>query len=221
MQTPHSFLPDTDLTETQRYVTIQTYDRFASIYAQKWEWNPKTIREIKKYNIMPFCKYAKKGGNVLIVGSFCGRDYHFLTNNGYACVGVEPSFGLLIEALRRVPNGLFLHRNLQLLPFMPESFDAVYADALTSIPKKKMKETIKDFTIFLRKKGILYLSLKLGKTDVILMDDLGGKRYFTLFTEKEIRNIISSCDLTILWSATSDHTDPTLPQWFSLIAKKT
>lgn len=216
----HKFLPDKDLSDTQIYVTMQTYDRFAKDYAEKWEWNPVTIREVKKYNIKPFSRYAKKGGSVLIVGCRSGRDYFLLTKAGFSCLGIDSSYGLLCEAVERVPGGLFTHLNLRPLPFMPESFDAIYADALTIIPKREMRDVLKDFRIFLKPGGILYLSLKLGKGNVLVMEDLGGRRYLTLFRKKEILEMIEAVGFDLVWSEESDHTDPSLPKWFSLVAKK-
>lgn len=219
-KTPHKILIDKDLSETQIYATIQTYDRFAKEYADKWEWNPLTIKEIQKYNIKPFLKHAKKNGKVLIVGCQTGRDYSLLTKAGFSCVGVEFSYGLLSEALRRVPKGIFIHSFPQSLPFMPASFDAVYADALTIIPKRYMKDTLRDFRIFLKKQGILYLSLKLGDANVLVIEDLGGKRYFTLYRKEEVLQLIRMAGFDLAWSCESDNTDPTLPKWFSLIAIK-
>lgn len=218
--TPHTFLKDSDLSEAQIYLTIQTYNRFAKEYAEKWEWNPKTIQEIKKYNIEPFAKHVKKGGNVLILGVKTGRDYDLLSKKGYLCIGVDRSQGLLKEALRRVPNGLFLCLDYRSLPFMPESFDAVYADGLTQIPKKNIKETLKDLSLFLKPKGTLYLSLKLGENNVLSTEDLGDKRYFTLFRKKDILKLVVGAGFSITWAEESTHTDPSLPKWFSLIARK-
>lgn len=218
--TPHVFLPDEDLSETQIYVTIQTYDRFASEYAKKWEWNAKTIAEIKKYNIAPFVRYAKPGGNVLIVECQSGRDYKLLTEAGFSCLGVSFSYGLLTEATKRIPAGLFVHLNIRPLPFMPESFDAIYADALTSVPKRHMRDTLKDFRIFLRHHGVLYLSLKLGTSHVMVMEDLGGKRYVTLYQKREITDMVQGAGFRSLWSEESPNTDPSLPLWFSLVAEK-
>jgi len=219
-KTPHKLLSDKDLSQTQIYITMQTYNRFAKQYADKWEWNSKTIKEIEKYNIKPFIKHARKNGNVLIVGCQSGRDYSLLTKKGFSCIGIGFAYGLLVEAVKRVPNGLFLHSNLQSLPFIPESFDAVYADALTYVPKKNIREILKDFHIFLKPNGILYLSLKLGKHNVYVTEDIGEKRYMTLYQKKEILNLIKATGFKIVWSETSTHTDPFLPKWFSLIAKK-
>lgn len=216
----HRYLPDDDLSETQIYVTMQTFDRFAKEYADKWEWNPRTIREVKKYNIAPFTKYAKKKGSVLIVGCQSGRDYSLLSKEGYSCLGVGFSYGLLAEAIERVPGGHFVHLDLRELPFLPESYDAVYADALTTIPKHDMKETLRDFRIFLKPGGVLYLSFKLAEGNVFVMEDLGGKRYLTLFKKDEILKMLKGVGFKIVWSEESPHTDPSLPSWFSLVAKK-
>lgn len=211
---------NTDITKEQIYITIQTYDRFAKIFAEKWEWNPVTIEEIKKYNIRPFLKHAKKNGNVLIIGCQTGRDYSFLTKEGFRCLGVEYSYGLLVEALKRVPDGVFIHLYPKALPFMPESFDAIYADMFTIIPKQDTKQVLNDFRIFLKKGGILYISVKLGEKQVMCLDDIGGKRYFALFRKEEIFQLLKSAGFTILWSQESTDTDSSLPNWFSAIGKK-
>lgn len=213
-------IPDKDLSETQIYVSVQTYDRYAREYADMWEWNQKTIKEVLEYNIKPFKKLVAKGGNVLIVGSRTGRDYSLLTKAGYRCLGVEPSFGLLSEAIKRVKGGLFIRQDLRNLPFVPESFEAIYADALTHIPKKDLSDTLKDFRIFLVKKGYLYLSLKLGKSGVLLDKSIGSRRYMTLYTKEEIIKLVARVGFGVVWSEESSHTDLSHPRWFSLMLRK-
>jgi hypothetical protein len=83
-----------------------------------------------------------------------------------------------------------------------------------------MKDTLKDFRIFLKQGGILYLSLRVGSANVMEMEDLGGKRFFTLYRKKEIETMVTSVGFQIVWSAESEHTDPALPGWFSLVAKR-
>lgn len=219
-KTPHRFLKDQDLSETQIYMTMQTYDRFAKEYAQKWEWDPVTIKEIDKYNIRPFVKHAPKNGNILLLGCRTGRDYQLLSNKGYNCLGIDFSYGLLTEAITRVPNGLFLHQELRNLPFMPGSFDGIYANALTHVPKQDMNSMLRDFRIFLRPKGIVYLSVKLGTKGVLATNDLGSERFHTLYSKDEILNHIKTSGLKIVWEEESDHSDTSLPRWLSLIAKK-
>ncbi len=213
-------LIDKDLSETQVYVTIQTYDRFAAEYAEKWEWNKKTVREVRKYNIKPFTQFVKKGSSVLVVGSRTGRDYSLLTNEGFKCLGVEPSFGLLTEAVKRVEGGQFVRLDLRNLPFIPESFEAIYADALTHLPKENMSDMLKDFRIFLRGRGFLYLSLKLGKSGVLMDKSIGGKRYMTLFTREEIVKVVDGAGFEIVWNEDSSHTDSSHPRWLSLMLRK-
>lgn len=216
----HTFLPDDDLSEMQVTITMQTYDRFAQEYAEHWEWNPVTIHEVEKYNIQPFVKHAKPGGTVLVVQCQSGRDYKTLTEKGFRCLGVGFSYGLLAEAIRRVPGGLFIRQDVRSLPFLPESFDGIYADAITMVPKRDMTQLLTDYRIFLRPTGILYVSLKLGKANVLLTTDLGGPRYATLYRKGEIVSLVESRGFSLIWQAMSQHTDPRLPQWFSLIAKK-
>ncbi len=219
-KTSYKLLDDDDLTETQIYVTVQSFDRFSREYAEKWEWNPDTVKEVKKYNIQPFTKHTEKKGNVLLVGCRSGRDYNLLTNEGFSCLGIDFSYGLLSEAVKRVPAGLFIRLDPRSLPFMPESFSAIYADSLTLVPKRDIKQVLKDYSIFLKKEGILYLSLKLGEKNVLLIEDEAGKRYYTLYKKEEILKILNSVGFKVLWSQVSKCTDPVLPEWFSLVAQK-
>lgn len=218
--TPHTVLPDEDLSEAQVTLTMQTYDRFAREYAKQWEWNPITIREVEKYNIQPFLQHAKQGGTVLVAECQSGRDYKALSKKGFRCLGVGFSYGLLTEAIRRVPDGLFIKQDIRSLPFLPESFDGIYADAMIMVPRREIGALLKDYRIFLRMGGVLYLSLKLGENNVLLLNDLGGPRYSTMYRQHEIEFLVKRSGFTTLWQAVSPHTDPGLPQWFSLIAKK-
>jgi len=219
-RTPHTILTDHDLSETQVYITYQSYDRSAHHYAATWEDDPVTIAEIKKYNINPFLKFTKPGQNLLLVNCQTGRDYELLTKAGYVCLGTDSSYGLLTEAISRVPTGLFLHSDPRELPFLPNSFDGVYANALSHVPKRDIKDTLRDFRIFLRPGGILYLALKVGKKGILQLSEASGDKYYTLYTKKEIDDLISITGFKPIWSATSPHTDTSLPGWYSLIAKK-
>lgn len=218
--TPYKILPDEDLSETQIYLTLQTYDRFPKEYAERWEWNPTTIKETRIYNIIPCIKYMKKNGTILLVECQSGRDYKIFSKKGYRCVGTGFSYGLLTEAVRRVPNGIFLRLEARSLPFLPESFDAVYADALTSVPKRDVRNVLKDFQIFLRPSGTLYLSLKLGQHNVLELNDLKGPRFFTLYRKQEILDHLKNTGFRVAWSCESPSTDRTLPHWISIVAKK-
>ncbi len=212
--------PGKDLTQTQVYTTYQTFDKRASEYADNWEWNRNMIKIITKYNIEPFTKFVKPGSTCLIAECQSGRDYSILSEYGLRCIGTSSSYGLLIEAQKRVPNGLFLCSDVRKLPFVPNSFDHIYADALTRIPRRDVKDTIKDLYLFLRTNGYIYLSFRIGKKGMYLQKDIVGKRYMTIFNKSDILKIINSTGLHIVWSTTSKHLETTLPDWFSLVAQK-
>ena len=217
--TKHKILQNTDLTEAQMYATIETFNRHAKDYAEKWEWNPHTIQEIKNYNINPFLKYAKPKGKVLIVGSRTGRDLYFLSKKGFNCLGTEYSSGLIEEALQRVPYGMFVRLDPRSLPFMPNSFDAIYADDIAYLPIKNIKKTVRDLKIFLRDNGVLYLSFRIGDNSILVMDEFDDKRYIALYKKKDLTDFIESLGFKIIWDKNSPHTDPGLPNWYSLIAR--
>jgi ubiquinone/menaquinone biosynthesis C-methylase UbiE len=216
----HKLHPGKDLTETQSYITLQTFNKNAKEYAEKWEWSSAMTKEIVKYNIKPFLQFVKPGNTCLIAGCQSGRDYSILSKKGMKCVGVSWSYGLLKEAQIRVPDGIFLFADLRNLPFMSNGFDAIYADALTRIPRKDVKQVLKDFRVFLKDGGYLYLSFRVGEEGVYQQDDSVGKRYMTMFDEVKLVDMIKNSGFNISWKARSEHLKKSLPNWLSLVVKK-
>ena len=58
-KTPHKVFLHEDLSLSQVNLSVQTFNRCAKEYAEKWEWCPETIKQTKKYNTDPFLKYIK------------------------------------------------------------------------------------------------------------------------------------------------------------------
>lgn len=70
---------------------------------------------------------ASPGARVLEVGCGNGRLLANLSEAGNVLVGVDRSEAMLREAIRRVPDALFVRASAEALPFRPGAFDAVLA----------------------------------------------------------------------------------------------
>src|SRR4030042_835178 len=90
-----------DITESQVKQSIETYNTQAKLYATEWEWSEIWEKGTKKF-FQTFFKYVEKGSVVLVAGCGTGRDISVLQNNGYRCVGIDASEGMLKEAARRI-----------------------------------------------------------------------------------------------------------------------
>ncbi|HEY86073.1 MAG TPA: methyltransferase domain-containing protein, partial [Chloroflexi bacterium] len=78
----------TDITQK----TIQSYNKQASAYAERW-FDFSLNEELDK-----FTAYLKPGGLILDVGSGAGRDMRDLRRRGYSVIGLDRSAGMLKEA---------------------------------------------------------------------------------------------------------------------------
>ncbi len=67
---------------------------------------------------------------------------------------------------------------------------------------------------------MVYLSFKIGEQNILVMNDLVGKRYLTVFPKKKLDILIKKIGFKVLWSEISSHTDPSLPKWYSLVVQK-
>ncbi len=209
-----------DLTKTQITETKKFYDNFADRYAEDIEWNEKTIKGIKKFNINPVCHFCRQGGDLLLIGCGTGRDYLFFQEKGYHCVGIDNSVGMLNEARKRVA-GKFIQLDLRQLNKLNKKFDGIYCEsALTHIPKRELDNIIIKFGKLLRPTGIIYLAIKIGKSGVIVKENFGAKRFFIIYEKQEFFSYLIDAGFHIIWSKTSRHTFPGFPQWLSIIVKR-
>lgn len=75
---------------------------------------------------------------------------------------------------------------------LPEkSFDVVWAyTSLLHVPKSKVPAIIRKIKGLLRKEGFFLISLKEGKGEGFLEFRSGTRRWFSLYTEKEMKGLL-------------------------------
>ncbi len=200
-------------------ITQNTYDKFVLEYAEMWEWNKKTYKEIIKNNIIPFCKFCKQGGKILIAGCGTGRDYKILSEKGFSCLGIDYSKSMLDEAKRRT-NGNFLRMDVKDY-FSKDQYDGIYCEsAITHLSKKNARLVLSNFFKNLTNEGILYAAVKIGEPGIYVSDDLGGKRYYLIHDKDKFCKLVNNTGFDIIETIVSDHTDVNRPKWLSIVARK-
>ncbi len=200
-------------------ITKSTYDEFALKYANIWEWNKETFKEILINNIDPFCRFCKRNGKVLLAGSGTGRDYKLLTEKGFSCVGIDYSRAMVKEAQKRT-GGVFIKSDIRHISFKNE-YDGIYCESLlTHLSIRDAKLVLRKFLISLKSKGILYLAVKIGEQGVYVSNDIGGKRYYMVYDKNKFCNLVKRMGFDIICTIISDHTEKSRPKWLSLVAKK-
>ncbi len=201
--------------------TRQTYDAIALEFAAKnytIDMSPQRERFLK---LLPSSSTARP---LLDLGCGPGRDTLALAANGYRVVGADISAAMLIEAQRRVPEGLFVGADMRQLPFGAGVFSGVWACAsFLHLPKKWAGLALDEMYRVLAGNGGLFLGVKRG------LDEgwQGGvrPRFFALYLPSEIRNLVEDHGFEVRgmaenFSATATEADGSPVRWINLYALK-
>lgn len=169
--------------------TIDAYNKIAeefhsrnsvSIYGKEYEIYKKLLGERYK---------------ILEIGCGTGRDAEELVKFGFDYTGIDASEGMLKIAKERVKEGKFILGDFYKLDFQPETFDGFWAAAsFLHVPKKDIKQVIKEAYRILKQGGVGFISLK-QKTEmdegIIKETKVGGiERHFAFYDKDEFKQIL-------------------------------
>lgn len=187
-----------DVTE----LTKKAYNRIAKKWSDKYFMSVKVEDKIDK-----FVNFIKTGKKVLDVGCGPGRDTKSLMERGFHVVGIDYSESMIREAKNNVPDGDFRLMDMRKLEFEDNSFDGVWVFAsLLHIPKNEAKKVLEEFRRILKKDGILGISVKQGKGEV-LENEEGTTRFFAYYDQDELISLLKKSNFEILESLieTTEH----------------
>ena len=171
--------------------TIQSYNRQAAAYAERWV-DFSLDEELDK-----FAEYLKPGWLILDAGCGPGRDMRAWRQRGYRVIGLDRSAGMLQEAAKRGATSLVM-ADLRQLPFAKHSFNGVWASAsLLHLPKSDLLPALKESNRVLEH-GHLYLALKGGQDEVWLGDKEQGQRFFAFYHPAEVELALERADFHVL-----------------------
>ena len=175
--------------------TIRTYDKIASQYCKKTrqprflEWEENYIKKLLSF-------IHKPKPIILDVGCGDGRHCIIIEKSGGMAIGIDLSQGMLEEANRLYPEGDFREMDMRILSFVNDFFDGIWASgSIYHVPKANVNVVIEEFRRILKLNGILAVNFKLGKGKGMEAEPKsysGSPRYFAYYTEKEMKNLLSS-----------------------------
>lgn len=176
--------------------TIDVYDKLGEKYLSD-------SLKIKLPERDSFLKILPKKAHILDVGCGGGRDTKIFTQKGFFVTGIDASGVLVNIAKKKVPTAVFKKMDVLNLKFKPESFDAIWAQAiLLHLKRKDVPKALKSFYKILKLGGYIHVNVKQGKGEEYVKEKLSGghERFYTYFSEKEIIDLIKNQGFKIIHS---------------------
>ena len=166
----------------------QVYDTYAR------EFEIKTKERLTNNLLSEIELFIRKlpGKDILDLGSGPGRDSLFFKERGLnpLCFDISQE---MIELCGQ--KGLRTQiGDLEALPFADNSFDGVWAcNSLLHMPKSNLLPVLNNINRMLKPRGQFYLSMKEGDFEGLVESDKypGMKRLFSLYSDEELRKVLS------------------------------
>lgn len=201
-------------TDSRIIETIKNYDEIATSYAEY------TFDRILQYQLTQFTSYIAKKAKILDIGSGCGRDVHYLMEEGHDVIGIDLSKNLVKEAKKRVPTGRFIHMDMLELDFDDESFDGIWCHAtLCHVLKKDAIKALEEMHRVLKSGGVIYIGLREGSGEKMVRYLKSGNlpKFFAFYTQMELEELIREAGFEIL-NSYSERDEQSA--WINIFAKK-
>ena len=172
-----------------------------------------------------YYKSILPGNKIVDLGCGAGRDAEQFVKDNFDYLGIDFSEGMLKIAQNRVAGGQFRLMDLRTLDLPLESFDGFWASAsLLHFPKIEVPTILKSFYNLLKPSGVGFISVK----DKKIMDEgfireekFGGiERYFSFFTENEIKNFLEKANFKIIKIVHCFEGDDLDTEWLCFFVKK-
>jgi len=140
--------------------TIRSYDKRAASFAKEWE-----EKQPVPVDLQSIVEQYFRDGPTVDVGCGSGRDAAWLSDSGFAVVGIDPSPGLLAEATRRHAGVRFQPGALPELDGLEEgSFVNVLCETvIMHLDTKLIPRSVRKLVALLEPQGILCLSWRVTK----------------------------------------------------------
>lgn len=201
--------------------TIQTYNKFASQFAQHLE------KKRDENELNTFLELVTKGGNILDAGCGTARDSAYFISKGYIAMGIDLSEGLLAEAKALHPEVPTQLMSLTEITFPDHVFDGIWCKAaLLHIDRSDIPKVLNTFFRILKPGGLLFIQTKEGEGQAaqpVPFDD-SLTRLFTFFTIAEMENLVKEAGFTLIKSYSFNRKSrvPTAAdmQWIVLFTRK-
>ena len=175
--------------------TIDIYNSVATRYAQETAHRASTEQRDR------FLSFFQKGAKVLDAGCAAGRDSAYLSANGCKVIGIDLSEKLLEIARIDAPGAKFYSADMRHLSFEKEMFDGIWSCmAIHHIKHEELPAVFAGFFTILKHGGIIYIQVKKGDGEEYIAEPSvpGKKRFFSLFTQKQLKKYCEKAGLTVI-----------------------
>ena len=217
-----TFIGLDDLNDTHVAETRDAYQKNSGTYAEMWEWREGAIRKSITDLLNPYRRLIKAGDLVLVAGCGTGRDISYLNSHEIRCLGIDLSENMLVEATKRGVSSPLVTMDIRELKLVKESFEGIFCEtALEHIPKRDIVKTFIGFYKVLKFEGCALFGFREGDGRVFMTDDIGGKRYFTTYTQDEAERIISQVGFKVINVLKANHMLSERPGFINFFVRKT
>jgi ubiquinone/menaquinone biosynthesis C-methylase UbiE len=177
--------------------TVQRgYDAIAATYAR---WGGVAPRATKRtYLDLARERTPGEGARLLDLGCGTGEQVTRHLAAGAFVVGVDISSRSLALARRAVPGGAFVHADLSVVSFAPESFDGVVAFfSLIHVPRERHAAVFRSVRAWLRPSGYFIVTVTAGAGEDGTGDFLGVPMYWSGWDAETSVGLIRDAGFTI------------------------
>ena len=176
--------------------TLQAYDDGVDKY-QASASEMVNLAEINK--LISFAPHKYKA--VLDVGCAFGKETAVFNSKGWEAIGIDFSREFIKRAKKLHPTLKFKHMDMLELQFKPESFSAVWSNAvLHHLKDEDVIKALKEFHRVLKPEGVFGVSFKKGEGSEEIVESFSsnGKRFYKYQTEENIKQLLGLEDFKLL-----------------------
>lgn len=171
-----------------------------------------------------FLSFLPLGATVLDIGCGGGIKTNYIAKKGYKAEGVDLSDKMIELAKRDYPELQFAVLDMYDIDQYQHSVDGIFVQAaLLHIEKKRVLEVLQKMKDKLNPDGVIYIAVKSMRDngveeEIKTENDYGYEysRFFSYFTEEELRKYMNELDLDIVWEGSIGAAS----KWLQIIAKK-
>ena len=181
--------------------TIATYDRTAEQYAKN------VANLAHRESIETFLNNLPASTRILDLGCGSGRDAKIFSEKGHKVIGVDLSSRLLEIARETAPLANFQQMDMRNLGFSNKYFGGVWSVAsILHLPRADIPQCLNECYRILKTNGVIYLGVKLGKSEEFKPDTRYAEdafKFYSYFEEGEMEDFLQRAGFNILKSNTT------------------
>lgn len=178
-------------------ITRHTYDQMASEYSSminrlvsdSWVGRFESSL-LDRFLLM--LKSAKP--HVLDIGCGNGKDTEYFRQKSATVVGIDYSSGMLVEARKRITEGILCQMDMRYLGFSDCAFDGVWANGcIYHVPKMDLVQVLGEVMRVLQPLGIFSFNFKLGTGEKLEEKPRSlqrGTRFFAYYSINEMKKFL-------------------------------